>query len=156
MALEFTQEVQEQFDRLVPVIAFFSLPVNQQIKVLPVLEKEQKYDFPDGDVVTSNALEVLIAAYHTGLNSFYIRLIIMLDECRNQELENLESLTETLLTTAYTIEEHFEEIGNIESLEADMWNELQRLSQMLQQQLEIELEVDTTVLTNFIHAWIHA
>lgn len=40
----------------------------EQIAVLPILE-ERKYDFPDGDLITSNPLEILVSGYKACLNS---------------------------------------------------------------------------------------
>ncbi|AFY55487.1 hypothetical protein Riv7116_3006 [Rivularia sp. PCC 7116] len=38
------------------IIVFFGLPEKRQVEILPMLEKEKKYDFPDGDLITDNAL----------------------------------------------------------------------------------------------------
>ncbi|MBD1842016.1 hypothetical protein H6F89_01035 [Cyanobacteria bacterium FACHB-63] len=139
-----------------PAIAFFAVPANQQIELLPFLESKHKYDFPDGDLYTDNALEVLLAAYQACLNMLLNWLITMLDESENQELENLEILIENLFGAAQTISEYrFQEIGNVESLDTSEWCELRHFSEMLQQRLHIELEVNTAILSSFMDYWLH-
>jgi hypothetical protein len=66
--LQLSKEVNQKLEVTAPLIAFFGMPIKEQIAVLPVLE-ERLYDFPDGDWITSNALEVLVHAYNARLRS---------------------------------------------------------------------------------------
>jgi hypothetical protein len=45
--------------QLASLVAFFSQPAQAQMAMLPVLDL-QKYDFPDGDLITDDPLEVLL------------------------------------------------------------------------------------------------
>jgi|GEM_PF-2783498 len=158
MTSNFSKEVKEYVNLATPAISFFALPANKQIEMLPTLKKKQKYDFPDGDWITDNALEVLIFSYKACLNRLFIRLMVMLDEDESEHLgvENSEGLVEELLDTTFTIiEDRLKEIGNANSLNSHEWRELRQLSQMLQQQLQIELEVDSAVISNFMDDWLH-
>ena len=151
-----SNEVKERLDLATPAILFFALPVNQQIEMLPTLKNEQKYDFPDGDLLTNNALEILINAYAACLNMLVLWLMVMVDETVDQDVRNLESLIGDLLSTAQTIVEYrFEGIGNASSLNSPEWKKLRQLSEMVQQQLQIEVEVDTTFISSFMNYWLH-
>ncbi len=157
MALSLSQEVKDHLDLVAPAMVFFALPASQQIDVLPTLAKEQKYDFSQGDLFTSNPLEVLLTAYTNCLNNLLNWLVVMADEPRSQEAEILNSLIEDLLNTAHTIvDDCFEEIGNVDSLESPEWSKLRRLSQAVQQQLQIRLELNTAAINSFISYWLHA
>lgn len=92
MALSLSQEVKDRLDLMAPAIVFFALPMSQQINMLPTLRKEQKYDFSQGDLITSNALEVLLTAYANCLNNLLNGIVVMVDELRNQEIEILNDL----------------------------------------------------------------
>jgi len=157
MSLSLSREVKERLDLAAPAIVFFALSTNSQINVLPALEKEQKYDFSQGDLLTDNALEVLITAYDDCLNNLLNWLIVMADESRSQDVEILNNLIEDLSNTAHTIVEYrFKAIGNVDSLKSPEWSKLRRLSQAVQQQLQIQLEVNTAAISSYIDYWLHA
>ncbi|MEM7712539.1 MAG: hypothetical protein AAF349_03005, partial [Cyanobacteria bacterium P01_A01_bin.68] len=71
------------------IIVFFGLPEKQQIEILPVLGEEKKYDFPGGDLITDNALEILVNDYNASLNSILIRLDEPIDDGINNKATEL-------------------------------------------------------------------
>lgn len=152
--LRFNEEVDQQLEVTAPLIVFFGLPEKEQIAVLPVLE-ESKYDFPEGDLITSSALEVLVSGYKACLNSILIRLTIMQDESGNRN-EDLVDLVERLLEITHKIaEEHFEVIDNADSLGSAAWKSLRQLSSIVQRKLDIQLEVNTKIMENCVEYWLH-
>ena len=156
MMYNLSREVKECLNLMMPAIVFFALPTYQQIEILPVLERVKKFDFPEGDLLTDNTLEVLVTVYETCLNQLLIRLTTTLEQSKSQDIENLESLVEELLTRAHLIVEYrFEEIGNVYSLDSSEWVQLRQLSEVVQQQLQIELQVNTKIIRDFIDAWLH-
>lgn len=149
-------EVNQQLEVADPLIIFFALPKKNQIVVLPILEEERKYDFPDGDLVTSNALEVLISGYKACLNSILIHLMVRLNESGDENLEDLAGLVEQLLeATRRILEEQFATIGNATSLDASEWNSLRQLSLSFQQEVNIQLDLNTKMMKNCIEYWLH-
>lgn len=154
--LRLSKEVNQQLEVAAPLIVFFGQPEKEQIAVLPVLE-EEKYDFPDGDLITSNAFEVLVSGYKACLNSILIWLMIMQDEPDNKGIEDLVNLVEKLLEITHKIaEEHFEIIDNANSLETVDWKSLRQLSSAIQRKLEIQLVVDTKIMKNCVEYWLHS
>lgn len=85
IVLQLSEELNQQLALAAPLIAFFGQPQSEQIALLPTLEP-RKYDFPEGDLLTSNALEVLVNAYQARLNSISIQLMIMQDQAGTPEL----------------------------------------------------------------------
>lgn len=153
--LRFNEEVDQQLKATAPLIVFFGLPEKEQIAVLPVLE-ESKYDFPEGDLKTSSALEVLVSSYKACLNSILIRLMIMQDELGNRSVEDLVDLIERLLEITHKIvEEHFEVINNADSLKAAEWKSLRQLSSAVQQKLDIQLVINIKIMENCVEYWLH-
>jgi hypothetical protein len=153
--LQLGEEMNQQLETTAPLIAFFCLPEKEQIAVLPMLE-ERKYDFPEGDLITSNALEILVSGYKACLNSILLQLMIMQDESDNENIEDLADLVEGLLKTTHRIlEEHFEVIGNASNLGASEWRNLRQLSSALQRKLEVQLVVNTKIMKNCVEYWLH-
>ncbi len=151
----FSEEIDQQLEMTAPLIVFFGLPEKEQIEVLPVLE-ESKYDFPEEDLITSSALEVLVNAYKAYLNSISIRLMIMQDESGNKSVEDLVDLVERLLEITHKIvEEHCGVIGNVDSLGAAEWKSLRQLSSAVQRKLDIQLVVNTKIIENCVEYWLH-
>jgi hypothetical protein len=72
--LKLSEEVNRKLEVVAPLIVFFGMPEKEQMSVLPVLE-ERKYDFLDGDWITSNALDVLVFAYDIRLKLIPIWLM---------------------------------------------------------------------------------
>lgn len=153
--LQLSEEVNQQLEVTAPLVVFFGLPEKEQIAVLPMLE-ERKYDFPEGDLITSNALEVLVNGYKACLNSILIRLTIVQDELGNKSIEDLVGLVEKLLKITHKIvEEHFEAIDNAKSFGTVEWRSLRQLSSAVQRKLEIQLVVNTKVVKNCVEYWLH-
>jgi len=50
MVIDLSHEARERLDLATPAICFFALTIKQQIEILPILNQEEKYDFPDGDL----------------------------------------------------------------------------------------------------------
>ncbi|MBD2074746.1 hypothetical protein H6F86_12770 [Phormidium sp. FACHB-592] len=156
MTLSLSKEVKERLDLVSPAIVFFALPASQQIDVLPTLEKKQKYDFSQGDLLTGNPLEVLLAAYEDCLNGLLNWLMVMTDESRSQDAEIVNSLIEELLNTVHTIvDKHSEEVVHVDNLQSPEWSKLRQLSHVVQQHLQIQLEANTAAISQFIAYWLH-
>jgi hypothetical protein len=155
--IELSKELKYQIDNFAPLIVFFGWPAKQQLENLPILEKEAKYDFPDGDVVTNNALEVLLVSYVAYHNSIHIKFIILLDESTNKDIQDLESLFDLLLSTSYEIAEtSFDNnIENTSILQSSEWEKMRMLSREVQRKLNIQSTVDLEILEGFINARIH-
>ena len=155
MALQLSEEVNQTLEVTAPLIVFFGLPAKEQIAALPALE-ERKYDFPDGDLITSSALEVLASGYNARLNSILIRLMIMQDESGNRSIEDLVDLVERLLAITHEItEKPFEVINNADSLETAEWESLRQLSSAVQRKLDIQLVGSTETVKNCVEYWLH-
>ncbi|WP_448571410.1 hypothetical protein [Trichothermofontia sp.] len=153
--LRLGEEVNQQLELAGPLIVFFGLPEKEQVALLPVLE-ERKYDFPEGDLITSSALEVLVSGYKAYLNSIVIWLMIIQDESDNTNMEELIWLVDQLLETAHKIvEEHDEIIDNVDYLRTSEWANLRYLSFTLKQKLEIQWVANSEVIRNCMEYWLH-
>lgn len=161
--LQLSEEVNQKLEVTAPLIAFFVMPIEEQIAVLPVLE-ERLYDFPDGDWITSNALEVLVHAYNACLNSISIRFMTlhhMQDELGNKSIkdlvnENLVDLVEQLVSITHKIvDEPFEVADNANIVRTIEWKNLCQLSSAVQRKLEIQLVVNTEIVKNCVEYWLH-
>lgn len=149
--------VLQQFKLAAPLITFFGLPEKEQLVVLPVLNEERKYDFIKGDLITSNALEILMCGYEACLNTIAISLMIMLDESGNENIKNLATIVEQLLeTTRKILEGNFEAISNASSLGDIEWDNLRQFSSTIQRELKIELEVNTKIMKICVEYWLHS
>ncbi len=154
-ALQLSEEVHQIIEVTAPLIVFFGLPAKEQIAVLPVL-KESTYDFPDGDLTTSSALEVLVSAYNARLNSILICLMTMQDDSGNGDIKDFVDLIERLLEiTNEMIEESFEVIYNLDSLETAEWKRTRELSSAVQGKLDIQLVVSIKTVEKCVEYWLH-
>jgi hypothetical protein len=155
--LELSKKLEQQIEDCSPLIVFFGWPAKEQLENLPILEKETKYDFPEGDLVTRNSLEVLICSYAAYHNSIHIKFIIMLDESSDKNIQDLESLFDLLLETTYKIwETSFDDnIENINILQSSEWEKLRQLSRAVQQKLNIQSTVNSEILEGFVNARLH-
>lgn len=136
------------------LVVFFWLPEQEQIVLLPVLE-ERKYNFPDGDLETVNALEVLVNGYHACLNAILKQLLIVQ---YNQPIEDdpVVDLVEQLWHITHPIvEEYFEEVDNVNCSEGAKWESLRQLSSTIERKLGIQVIVNSTILENCIDYWLH-
>ena len=93
----FDDEINNVIASKAVIIVFFGLPEKQQIEILAVLGKEKKYDFPDGDLITDNALEILVNDYNASLNSILIRLDEPIDDGINNKATELFQAFDTSL-----------------------------------------------------------
>ena len=138
------------------MIAFFGMPEKEQAMIIPVLEK-RKYDFPEGDLVTSNTLEVLINGYKADLNSMSIQLVIIQDGSGNEDIKYLANLIGQLLELINRIlEEDFEIIDDVNNPEDFEWVTLRQLSLAIQRKLGIGMVVNTKVINNYMERWTHS
>jgi hypothetical protein len=169
VVLRLSEDANWELDAIAPLVAFFAMPENEQIAVLPVLE-ERKYGFPAGDWITSNALEVLMFAYEAHLNSISI-WPETIQEMRNAsdnnwikdlahedlvDLENLVDLLDKLLSITRKIEQkYFEVIDNAGLFRTVEWKNLRQLSSSVQQKLQIQLVVNTEIVKNCVECWLH-
>jgi hypothetical protein len=155
--IELSEELKGQINNCAPLIVFFGWLAKEQVETLPVLEKEMKYDFPEGDLVTNNALEVLTNSYGAYHNSIHIRFISLLDESANKDIQDLESLFDLLLSTSYEIAEtSFDgNIENIDILQSPEWEKLRQLSREVQHKLNIQSTVNSETLKGLVNARLH-
>jgi hypothetical protein len=156
--LQLSEEVNQKLEVIAPLIVFFGMPEKEQIAVLPVLE-ERKYDFLDGDWITSNALDVLVHAYDIRLNSIPIWLMTiqhMQDESGNKSIRDLVDLVDRIRPITYKItEEYLGDISNADIFRSVEWKSLRHLSSAVQKKLEIQLVVNTEIVENCVECWLH-
>lgn len=139
MNLIFDDEVNNIIASKAVVITFFGLPEKQQVKILPLLNKKQKYDFPDGDLITDNALEILINDYHASLNSILIRLDEPIDGKINDEATELYQVFDSLFSLTGFIDEKFgEDISNEIIFKLPGWSQIRELSLVIQKKINIQ------------------
>ena len=141
---------------LAPIIVFFGMSKNEQMIILPILE-ERKYDFPEGDLVTSNTLEILMNGCRADLNFILIRLMIIQDGSGNENIKDIANLIEQFLELIDRIlEENFEIVDDINKLGDFEWVILRQLSLAIQRKLEIEMVVNTKTINNYVEYWTHS
>jgi hypothetical protein len=153
--LKLSEEAKQKLEVTESLITFFGLPEKDQKAAMPVLDKEKKYDFPEGDLVTSNTLEVLMNGYMACLNSILIDLIVIQDESDNESIKDLANLIEQLLQITHRIlERHFDH-SNASSFGSSDWDSLRQFSFIVQQRLKIQLEVNTKIMKRSVEYWLH-
>jgi hypothetical protein len=154
--MQLSKELHQLIDEVAPLIVFFSLSAQQQTKVLPILEKEEMYDFPDGDLWTSSALEVLAICYQTFMSAISLRLMLVLDEISDENTENLANVVDQLLNKLNKIVNwHRGNIFRDDNLDSPEWGILRQFSQVVREELHIQLEVSKTMLRNHINYRLH-
>jgi hypothetical protein len=156
--LQLSEEVNQKLEVIAPLIVFFGMPEKEQMAVLPVLE-ERKYDFLDGDWITSNALDVLVFAYDILLNSIPIWLTEIQhrqDELGNKSIRDLVDLVDELRSIIYIIrEEYLDVISNADIFRSVEWKSLRQFSSAVQRILEIQLVINTEIMKNCVEYWLH-
>ncbi|MBV6626603.1 MAG: hypothetical protein KI793_27310 [Rivularia sp. (in: Bacteria)] len=151
-----SKEVKDVIDSKAVIIIFFGLPEKQQIEILPVLEKEQKYDFPDGDLITDSALEILVNDYNASLNSILLHLDEPIDDKINDKAKELFRAFDNLFSLTSFIQEKFEEdISNEIIFKLPEWNQIRELSLVIQKILQIQSEVNKNFLKSRVAYWLH-
>jgi hypothetical protein len=154
--MELSEELKNLIEKAAPLIIFFSLSTTQQSQVLPVLEKEEKYDFPDGDLWTSSTLEVLLCCYQAFINSISIRLILILDEVRDEDTESFSAgCTQISHRLNEILNRDADIIFSSENLDSVEWVALRQLSETVQEGLQIQLEIDTEMLREQMNYRLH-
>jgi hypothetical protein len=156
--LQLSEEVNQKLEVIAPLIVFFGMPEKEQMAVLPVLE-ERKYDFLDGDWITSNALNVLVFAYDILLNSIPIWLTEIQhrqDELGNKSIRDLVDLVDELRSIIYIItEEYLDVISNADIFRSVEWKSLRQFSSAVQRILGIQLVINTEIMKNCVEYWLH-
>jgi len=154
--LQLNEEIQNKLKIMAPLIAFFGLSELEQVAILPRLKK-RKYDFPEGDLITRSALEVLINVYKAYLNSISIRLLTIQDQSDSEEVKKMATSIDQLLEiTSEVIDRYsFQESNYSNYFKTVQWQRLRQASFEIQQSLEIQLIVDTRILENCIKYWLH-
>lgn len=153
--LKLSEVAKQKLEVTESLITFFGLPEKDQKAVIPVLDEEKKYDFPEGDLVTSNTLEVLMNGYMACLNSILIDLMVIQDKSNNESIKDLANLIEQLLQiTRRILERHFDN-SNANSFGASDLDSLRQFSLILQQRLKIQLEVNIKIMKRSVEYWLH-
>jgi len=151
-----SEEVNDILASKASIIKFFGLSEKQQAELLPVLEEEKKYDFPDGDLTTDNALEILVNDYNASLNSILIRLDEPIYDGINHKVKELFQAFDTSFDlTGFIDKKITENISNESIFKLPEWSQLRELSLIVQKTLNIESEVNTNILKSYIEYWLH-
>jgi len=154
--LIFDDEVNNAIASKAVIIVFFGLPEKQQVEILPVLEKEKKYAFPDGDLTTDNALEILVNDYNASLNSILIRLNEPIDDGINYKAKKLFKAFDTSFDLTGFIDQKITEGISHESIfKLPEWSQLRELSSLIQTNLNIHSEINKNILKSRIEYWLH-
>ena len=146
------EEVKNILASKAPLIIFFGLPEQQQIEFIPELNIERKYDFPDGDLITDNALGILVNDYNASLNSILIRLDEPIDD---KAKELFQSFNNLFSLTGFIDEKFGEDISNEIIFKLPEWNKLRKLSTIVRDTLNIRSEVNTNIMRSCIEYWQH-
>lgn len=157
--LQFNEEFNQQLEVASPLIVFFGLSAQEQLAILPVLEV-QKYDFPDGDLITHHALEVLINTYSACSQAIAMRLIVMQDETDRPDLDEALHLIESLLELIFPIlQQPFDRMGDrldeINRVECADWVSLRQCSAAVREHFRIEQPVDAARIALCIRDRLH-
>lgn len=146
------EELSEIIDRTAPLIVFFGLSADKQREILPILPKRTLYDFPDGDLDSESSIEVLLNCFEANLNSISLRLMCILDEQGDEEIEILESKVSKVNNLIYEFLEEVFDKGteeyyySLESLGEEKWSQVRSLSSEFQKDLEIERAISRETL----------
>lgn len=143
------EDINQTLEDTAPLIVFFGLSEKEQVSALPILE-ERKYNFPDGDLITNNALEILVSAYEAQSNSIVILLRILQDDSDNEIVGDLFELFEKLLDTTHEIVNK-----DIEEVNESEWGSLRQLSLIIQKKLKIQLAINVEIVRNYVEYWLH-
>ena len=146
------EEVKNILASKAPLIIFFGLAEQQQIELILELKLERKYDFPDGDLITDNALEILVNDYNASLNSILIRLDEPIDD---KAKELFESFNNLFSLTGFIDEKFGEDISNEIIFKLPEWNKLRSVSTIVRDTLNIRSEVNINMMRSCIEYWQH-
>ena len=138
-----------------PIVAFFSMSAALQIDVMPTVE-EKKYDFPDGDLISNNTLEILLCIYLSMLNSISLEILVVNEEAIDQNIESIRGLITLLCKLAHLLFNDYDEVLlNADSLESIEWDTLRHLSSLFQQIVGLHTVTNRNALEEEIESWVH-
>ena len=135
------------------IICFFALNPQEQIEILPSLEKETKFDFSDGDWITDKSLSVLVNLYMDMINCLSIRLMILDLE---EQLIILDSTLSDIFNWIDIQEWDNEDFWKKESLWQSEWQFIRKLSRFIKQYLQIKTTVTQACLEKIITDCLHS
>ena len=136
---------------LAEIITFFSLSASEQIKTLPVLDREYKFDC-SGDIVTNWALLVLASEYESQINKCLLRMM----DYPDSEYLLLDDALQIIYAWIGNEARDFDKLWAGEYLFEPEWILVRKLSQYLKQYLAISVEIDKDCLTKIIFSCLHA
>ncbi|MEL6553647.1 MAG: hypothetical protein AAFQ63_09345 [Cyanobacteria bacterium J06621_11] len=149
----------------IPLIAFFSLSKEEQLDILPILSEEKKYDFPDGDYLSSSALAILLNAYESScLNSISLNLMWMIDtndankKEQYRQVDALISELHSLVNQACNAEFDWND-SSIE-VQAHIHNlpqveRIRELSNAVMTAIGVEVQLTKSIMQACIDSYIH-
>ena len=139
-----------------PIVAFFAMPAALQVEIIPSVE-EKKYDFPDGDLISSNALEILLCIYLSMLNSISLKMLVIQEEVViEQGVQGTYGLLTLLCElTNLIFDDYFEILLCSDRLESIEWDTLRHLSSLLQQKSGLHTTTSRRTLEEMIESWVH-
>lgn len=147
---DFNSFTQNDFEN---IISFFSLNSQQQIELLPKLEKETKFCFSDGDLITDKTLLVLANEYQDMINAFLIRLMTFSDNPEDEHL--LEDAMRTIYSWVDSQNWNQDDLWNQKALLKTEWILVRKLSQFIKHYLHITSSIDTNCLEKIIFNCLH-
>ncbi|MDX2273140.1 MAG: hypothetical protein NW237_14485 [Cyanobacteriota bacterium] len=146
------------------LMIFFGLSAPAQQAMLPKLAIAQKFDFPEGDLLSANALEILLNSYKACLNTIAIHFLIQMDELEKQGQQDalLLELTDIVDQTLYEISQRegsfaLEEDAHqsTSSLDHPAWDPLRKWSLTLKNHLHLEREITPPMVKSCLTYWLH-
>ena len=138
-----------------PIVAFFAMPAALQVEIIPSVEKK-KYDFPDGDLISSNALEILLCIYLSVLSSISLEMLVIQEEVIEQSVQGTYGLLALLCElTNLIFDDYFEILLCTDCLESIEWDTLRHLSSLLQQKSGLHTTTSRRTLEEMIESWVH-
>ncbi len=134
------------------IICFFALNPQEQIEILPTLDKETKFDFYDGDWITDKSLSVLVNQYMDMINSLSTKLLFL-------DLEEKLIILNTAIWDIYswidTQDWDNQDFWEKESLLQPEWQFIRILSRFIKQYLQIEITVTQACLEKILISCLH-
>lgn len=157
VSTQIRQKIFEDFlrypaDDIKKIIVFFAMNSQQQIEVLPVLNKQTLFNFSDGDLRTDRALLALANQYMDMINSLSNRIMIL-------DLEEKLIMVEAAVWDIYAWIDRqnwdSHDFWTGDSLFASDWQFIREVSKFLKQYLNIEILVTQSCLEQIIDSCLH-
>ena len=131
------------------------MPAQLQIEIMPSVE-ERKYDFPDGDLISNNVLEILLCIYLSTLNSISLEILVVNEEVVDKSVQDIHGLLALLCELANLIFDDYSEILLYpDCLENMEWDTLRHLSALLQRKSGLHTTTSRRTLEEIIASWVH-